>query len=83
MAPDLVDPVAVHKVSTLGPLGLLDVKANPQADWAPVIKRAEDLVLGTVLLALFLPLFVIISTAIKLDSAGPALFRQRRRGFNQ
>jgi lipopolysaccharide/colanic/teichoic acid biosynthesis glycosyltransferase len=29
-----------------------------------------------------LPLLVIVAIAIKLDSPGPALFRQRRRGFN-
>jgi putative colanic acid biosynthesis UDP-glucose lipid carrier transferase len=28
------------------------------------------------------PLLILIATAIKLDSAGPVLFRQRRRGFN-
>src|SRR5215472_55067 len=50
--------------------------------WSPVAKRAEDLVLGTALLVLTLPLMVAIAVAIRLDTAGPALFRQTRRGLN-
>ncbi len=47
-----------------------------------VTKRGLDLaVAGTALLAL-LPLLVIVSLAIKVDSSGPVLFRQRRCGFN-
>ena len=36
--------------------------------------------LGTVLLVLTLPLMVAIAVAIRLDTPGPALFRQTRRG---
>jgi putative colanic acid biosynthesis UDP-glucose lipid carrier transferase len=53
-----------------------------EARWSPVAKRAEDLVLGTALLVLTLPLMVAIAVAIRLDTAGPALFRQTRRGLN-
>ena len=38
--------------------------------------------LGAVLLVLTLPLMVAIAVAIRLDTAGPALFRQTRRGLN-
>jgi lipopolysaccharide/colanic/teichoic acid biosynthesis glycosyltransferase len=50
--------------------------------WGPVAKRAEDLVLGTVLLVLVLPLMVAIAVAIRLDTPGPTGFRQTRRGLN-
>jgi len=46
------------------------------------LKRLEDLVLGCVLLAVSLPLMGLIAVAIKLTSPGPAIFRQRRWGFN-
>lgn len=52
-------------------------------DWAPVTKRLEDVVIGTALLCLSAPLWPIIAIAIKLDSNGPVLFRQRRRGRYQ
>jgi putative colanic acid biosynthesis UDP-glucose lipid carrier transferase len=50
--------------------------------WGQVAKRAEDLVLGTILLMLTLPLMGAIAVAIRLDTAGPALFRQTRRGLD-
>jgi putative colanic acid biosynthesis UDP-glucose lipid carrier transferase len=39
-------------------------------------------VLGTALLVLTLPLMVAIAAAIRLDTPGPALFRQTRRGLD-
>jgi putative colanic acid biosynthesis UDP-glucose lipid carrier transferase len=50
--------------------------------WGPVAKRAEDLVLGAVLLVLTLPLMLAIAVAIRTDTPGPTLFRQKRRGLN-
>jgi Undecaprenyl-phosphate glucose phosphotransferase len=47
-----------------------------------VVKRAFDIVGASALLVAALPLFAIIALLIKLDSPGPALFRQRRHGFN-
>ncbi|MGQ0457100.1 MAG: exopolysaccharide biosynthesis polyprenyl glycosylphosphotransferase [Hyphomicrobium sp.] len=52
-------------------------------DWAPVSKRLEDLVLASLMLVASLPLWPLIAVAIKLDSPGPILFRQRRRGRHQ
>ena len=51
------------------------------SDWR-TFKRATDLALGTVLLLLALPLMGAIAVAIRFDTAGPALFRQTRRGLN-
>jgi Undecaprenyl-phosphate glucose phosphotransferase len=61
---------------------VLTIYRRPLTGWGRVVKRAEDLVLGTLLLLLFLPLMLTIAAAIKLDSAGPILFRQKRLGFN-
>ena len=83
MASDLIEQGPAHRVSSLGSVGLLDVKGKPLTDWAPYVKRAEDILLGSVMLALALPVMVLIALAIKLESRGPALFRQHRRGLNQ
>jgi Undecaprenyl-phosphate glucose phosphotransferase len=80
---DLVDAAAAHRVSNLGPVGLIDVKHKPLADWAPLLKRAVDYGLGLPLLVAASPLLLLCAIAIKLDSTGPILFRQRRRGLNQ
>lgn len=46
------------------------------------LKRATDIVLASIALGAFLPLFLVVAIAIKLDSNGPIIFRQWRRGFN-
>ncbi len=74
---------ASHKVSNLGPVGLINVKERPLSDWAPIIKRGEDVLISATALLMALPLIIIIAAAIKATSRGPVLFRQRRRGLNQ
>jgi exopolysaccharide biosynthesis polyprenyl glycosylphosphotransferase len=46
------------------------------------VKRAFDLVLSAILLILTLPLMALAALAIRLDSPGPAVFKQRRVGEN-
>jgi putative colanic acid biosysnthesis UDP-glucose lipid carrier transferase len=45
------------------------------------VKRALDLIVSITAIAFCLPLFLIVAMAIKLDSPGPVIFRQRRRGL--
>jgi putative colanic acid biosysnthesis UDP-glucose lipid carrier transferase len=47
-----------------------------------VMKRVTDIALASVALMLLAPLMVLIALAVKLTSAGPVLFRQRRYGLN-
>jgi putative colanic acid biosynthesis UDP-glucose lipid carrier transferase len=44
------------------------------------IKRSEDLLLAGLLLLLLAPVMLAIALAVKLDSPGPALFKQHRYG---
>jgi len=44
------------------------------------VKRAFDLVLGAIGLVVSLPLMILIAIAIRLDSPGPVIYRQRRVG---
>lgn len=55
------------------------VPAGDSRGWHAT-KRVLDGVLAVVLLLVLLPLFVLISLAIKLDSRGPVIFRQDRLG---
>jgi len=68
-------------ISALGGLPLLGIADRPLEGWSPFLKRMEDLVLGFCCLALFVPLGLLLALAIKLDSAGPVLFRQPRVGY--
>lgn len=72
-----------HRVSQLGPVGLMDVKMKTHTGWAPIWKRAEDLIIGSIALIVVAPILPLIALAIKLESRGPVLFRQRRRGRNR
>jgi exopolysaccharide biosynthesis polyprenyl glycosylphosphotransferase len=45
-------------------------------------KRVLDLALTAAGLVVLIPLFAIVSIAISLDSPGPIIFRQDRKGFN-
>jgi exopolysaccharide biosynthesis polyprenyl glycosylphosphotransferase len=47
---------------------------------APISKRVFDLVFGTLIALLFLPVVAIAAIAIKLGDGGPVLYRQRRLG---
>jgi putative colanic acid biosynthesis UDP-glucose lipid carrier transferase len=47
-----------------------------------VMKRVTDVVLAGSALLVLAPLMVLIALAVKLTSAGPVLFRQRRYGLN-
>jgi putative colanic acid biosynthesis UDP-glucose lipid carrier transferase len=47
-----------------------------------VLKRATDIVLASLALLLLAPFMTLIAFAVKLTSAGPVLFRQRRYGLN-
>jgi exopolysaccharide biosynthesis polyprenyl glycosylphosphotransferase len=61
---------------------MIDLRAPALNDVQRLSKRFFDLVVGSVLLLLALPFMGIAALAIKLDSPGPALFRQRRVGEN-
>lgn len=54
---------------------------KPLSSGELVLKRLEDLIIGGTLLLLLSPLLLLIGLAIRLDSPGPALFRQDRHGF--
>ena len=55
--------------------------AEPRA--LALLRRTVDIVLATALLVLFSPLLIAVAVAIRLDSRGPALFRQRRVGYEE
>ncbi|MCO5129634.1 MAG: undecaprenyl-phosphate glucose phosphotransferase [Xanthobacteraceae bacterium] len=68
--------------SYLGKVPTLDVFEAPITDWDQVMKSLFDHVVGAILLLLLSPVMALIALAIKLDSPGPVLFRQKRFGFN-
>jgi len=68
--------------SRVGNVAMIDLVEKPIADWGTVGKWAFDKIVGLVALTLLAPVMLAVAVAIKLDSRGPVLFRQKRHGFN-
>ncbi|MFN3213115.1 MAG: exopolysaccharide biosynthesis polyprenyl glycosylphosphotransferase [Henriciella sp.] len=58
------------------------VSGSPHDARRAISKRLFDFGFASLMLLAFSPLFLILSIAIKLESRGPVLFRQKRHGFN-
>lgn len=74
--------VPSRREAEFGELPLLALAERPLRRWDAVTKRIEDIVLASLALVVFGPMMCFIALAVKLNSAGPVLFRQRRHGFN-
>ena len=61
---------------------MLKLSERPLSGWSVFAKGIEDRVLATLLLIGFSPILLLVAVAIKLNSKGPVLFRQKRYGFN-
>ncbi len=66
----------------LGEVPTLAVFEAPVTDWDLVMKWLFDHVVGFLILMLALPVMALVALAVRLDSPGPVLFRQKRFGFN-
>jgi undecaprenyl-phosphate galactose phosphotransferase/putative colanic acid biosynthesis UDP-glucose lipid carrier transferase len=67
----------------IGPVPSVELQRAPLSRAERLAKRACDAVLATIALVLLAPLMLLTAVAIKLDSPGPIIFRQRRTGFNE
>lgn len=84
LSPDMIGfRLSKSSYSRIGSLLFLNAYSRPIKDWDSILKRIEDATLSTLMLIALLPAMLLIALAIKLESPGPALFRQRRHGFNE
>ncbi len=83
IAPDLYelsfDRVDIHQISGVP---LISLKELTLKGWNLALKRGLDVALILLSLPLLLPLLLLIALIIRLDTPGPALFRQKRVGRN-
>lgn len=71
-----------NRITDVGGILMFNTSQLPLRGWSPFIKRCEDLLLASAGLLLLSPIMVVTAIAIKLDSKGPVLFRQKRYGYN-
>ncbi|MEJ0017328.1 MAG: sugar transferase [Acetobacteraceae bacterium] len=74
-------PPGLQTDCRLGEHAMIRLWRRPLGQWRGVLKRAEDVVIGSAILAMVLLPMLLIALAIRLDSPGPVLIRQRRFGL--
>lgn len=69
-------------VEQLGVLPMVRLFREPLSDAERLVKRLSDIFISAIALAVFSPLWLIISLLIKFDSRGAILFKQERVGMD-
>jgi len=81
-----IEPLAgmfpIRGINQIVDMPLLQIADRPLKQWSGVIKKFEDFILTSLLLAMFAPAMALIALIIKFDSPGPVFFVQDRFGFN-
>ena len=77
----IYDPIYT-RWSHIGKIQTLSVFDTPFNGLSALVKRTEDIILSTIILALISPLFVAIAIGVKLSSPGPVFFKQDRYGLD-
>lgn len=68
---------------TIEGLPLVSNYSSPMHGWQVEVKRLIDVLGSAIVLVIMLPVFIIVSLAIKLSSAGPVFFVQERVGLGK
>ncbi len=74
--------IAQGRWITIGDIPTVSVVETPLLGSSAGLKRCEDLIVSLLLIIATAPLMVLIALAVKLDSKGPILYKQRRHGLN-
>jgi exopolysaccharide biosynthesis polyprenyl glycosylphosphotransferase len=83
VVPDLFDLAFHHaSIDRLGGIPLIGLRAPAIDGFQRMVKRAFDLIVAVPLFVLLSPLMLTMVILIKLDSHGPAIFKQERVGEN-
>ncbi len=84
LLPDRTVRATVGYQTEISPETMLSVELQraPLTPFERFVKRAFDTILAIAALIALSPLLLVVAIAIKLDSKGPVLFRQQRRGFD-
>ncbi|MBN8820107.1 MAG: undecaprenyl-phosphate glucose phosphotransferase [Sphingomonas sp.] len=71
-----------YRVNYIGSLPVLSVWQQPVRDLDGILKEVQDRLLALIGLIILAPLLLLTALAIRLESKGPILFKQKRFGFN-
>ncbi|NNE58544.1 MAG: exopolysaccharide biosynthesis polyprenyl glycosylphosphotransferase [Hellea sp.] len=71
-----------QRLSEIAAVSVQDITGKPKSGHHTALKRIMDVVVGTTAMVFGAPILALIALAVKLDSPGPVLFKQKRHGFN-
>ena len=81
--PDLYEVISgIARTQQISGLPLIDVTLNLNTDYLKIYKPVFDFFFSLFAIIGFIPLWIIISILIKVDSPGPILYKQKRVGKN-
>lgn len=81
IVPDLFQmTLSKVEVDNLNGIPLMGIREPVLRDWQVLTKRALDVVLAGLGLIVLSPIILVTAVAIRLDSPGPVVFRQKRIG---
>jgi exopolysaccharide biosynthesis polyprenyl glycosylphosphotransferase len=69
-------------VEDFGGMPLINLRAPAINDYQRMVKRGFDLIVGSMMLVLSLPIMAVIAALVRLDSPGAIIYRQQRVGEN-
>jgi Undecaprenyl-phosphate glucose phosphotransferase len=69
-------------VNELEGMPILSLRESPLNGWGGIAKRAVDLIVGTLMLAVFTVPMLVIAFLVRLSGKGPVIFRQERMSLN-
>lgn len=67
-------------IGTLAGIPLVEFRKTPLDGWGRITKRIFDIVVASLILFVLSPLMALIALAIKLDSRGPVIYKNKRVG---
>lgn len=83
IVPDLYNIISGQaKVTQLHTFPLIDIMPGLMPEWEKKLKRLMDIILSLGLIVFSMPITVISSIIIKLESKGPVFYKQERMGLN-
>jgi Undecaprenyl-phosphate glucose phosphotransferase len=74
--------LAPSAYSYVGSVPMIDLADRPISGWSAIAKRLFDLVIASLAIIVLAPVMALVAVAVRYESAGPAIFRQKRYGFN-
>jgi len=82
LVPDLYSyKLHVSQIHTIQRVSTFSVFSSPFEGMGALVKRIEDIVIGSLITLLILPVLAVVAIGVKVTSKGPILFKQDRYGL--